>query len=619
MPHALPPKAAPDVRPRSSATIPWLVFAAGLLVAVATRHALADRIERLVDERFTALAAQVRLSLENHIRDHLQLLRGAQGLWHSGAPVNREAWRRYTEALRLEENYPGLEGLGFAAAIAPGDLGGFEQRVRSEAPLAPPALRERFTGFAVHPAEGAHELRTPILYLAPFAGRNLRAFGFDPYSEPVRRAAMARARDSGEAALSARVRLAQEDGANVQPGFVVYLPVYRAAPRTPAQRQAQLQGFVFAAFRAHDLMRNTLGSPGEYVQFAVYDGGDAGPAELLYRSEEPGGASAHPGITLPLTIAGHRWTMVARRGPGLIATPAARLPDVVAIALVLISALISVLSFAYLRTNERGGSPTSHTPNKPQGREQRLAELSDQLARSNDDLQDFAYAASHDLKEPLRSIAGSLSVLERRYGEGLDARGREFLGYARDGAQRLASLIDSLLEYSRVETQGTPLAPVDLERVADTVLSDLGRLIEETHARIERTPLPQVLADRGQVARLLQNLLINAIKYSRGRPQDPRVSLGARREGARWVISVGDNGIGIPPEHHERIFGMFRRLHTREEYEGQGMGLALCRRIVQRHGGQVWVESRPGQGSTFHFTLPAAGTGSGAAPERNAA
>jgi two-component system, chemotaxis family, sensor kinase Cph1 len=210
-------------------------------------------------------------------------------------------------------------------------------------------------------------------------------------------------------------------------------------------------------------------------------------------------------------------------------------------------------------------------------------------------------------------------VLERRYGEGLDARGREFLGYARDGAQRLASLIDSLLEYSRVETQGTPLAPVDLERVADTVLSDLGRLIEETHARIERTPLPQVLADRGQVARLLQNLLINAIKYSRGRPQDPRVSLGARREGARWVISVGDNGIGIPPEHHERIFGMFRRLHTREEYEGQGMGLALCRRIVQRHGGQVWVESRPGQGSTFHFTLPAAGTGSGAAPERNAA
>ncbi|WP_207590472.1 MEDS domain-containing protein [Halomontanus rarus] len=225
------------------------------------------------------------------------------------------------------------------------------------------------------------------------------------------------------------------------------------------------------------------------------------------------------------------------------------------------------------------------------------------LEESNERLEQFAYAASHDLQEPLRMVTSYLQLLENRYGEAFDEDGEEFLEYAVDGADRMREMIDGLLEYSRVETRGDPFESVELEVILDDVVADLQIQIEETDAEITPEQLPRVMGDASQLRQVFQNLLNNAIQYSGATP--PRIHIGADRRGREWVISVEDNGIGIDPDDQDRVFTVFDRLHSRDEYEGTGIGLALCERIVERHGGDIWVDSEPGDGSTFSFTLPA--------------
>ncbi|MDG5817496.1 PAS domain S-box protein [Natronococcus sp. A-GB7] len=236
--------------------------------------------------------------------------------------------------------------------------------------------------------------------------------------------------------------------------------------------------------------------------------------------------------------------------------------------------------------------------------EDELKERKRQLEESNERLEQFAYAASHDLQEPLRMVTSYLGLIENRYGDEFDADGEEFLAYAVDGAERMREMIDALLEYSRVETQGDPFEPIELEGVVDDVLADLRLRIEETDAEIERGTLPRVSGDGSQVRQVVQNLLENAITYSGDEP--PRVRIDADRRGSRWAISVRDEGIGIDPDEQGRVFTVFNRLHSAEEYDGTGIGLALCERIVERHDGEIRVDSEPGEGSTFTFTLPAA-------------
>ncbi|GAB3667166.1 PAS domain-containing protein [Halopiger thermotolerans] len=226
------------------------------------------------------------------------------------------------------------------------------------------------------------------------------------------------------------------------------------------------------------------------------------------------------------------------------------------------------------------------------------------LEESNERLEQFAYAASHDLQEPLRMVTSYLQLLESRYEDELDADGREFLDFAVDGAERMREMIDGLLEYSRVETQGEPFEPIDLNAILEDVLEDLQFRIEETDAEIVAEQLPRVEGDASQLRQVFQNLLSNAITYSGDEP--PQIHVGAERRGAEWVLSVRDEGIGIAPENQDRVFTVFDRLHSREEYDGTGIGLALCERIVERHGGEIWVDSEPGEGSTFSFTLPVA-------------
>ena len=199
-------------------------------------------------------------------------------------------------------------------------------------------------------------------------------------------------------------------------------------------------------------------------------------------------------------------------------------------------------------------------------------------------------------------VARYLELAEKRYGDELEEECREFLGFAADGAERMREMIDGLLDYSRVETQGDSFDAVDLDAVLDDVLTDLQFRIEETDATITRESLPTVEGEGRQLQQLLQNLVSNAVEYSGDEP--PRIHVSATREDGEWTVSVRDEGIGIDTEDTDRIFDIFQRLHSIEEHAGSGIGLALCERIVERHGGEIWVDAEPGEGSTFSFTFP---------------
>jgi PAS domain S-box-containing protein len=230
--------------------------------------------------------------------------------------------------------------------------------------------------------------------------------------------------------------------------------------------------------------------------------------------------------------------------------------------------------------------------------------LLDDLKSSNTELEQFAYVTSHDLREPLRMVSGFISLLEKRYGEKLDQDAKEFIGFAVDGVKRMDRMILDLLEYSRIGRGQVELSNVDLKEIADEALLNLKATIENAKGQVDvASALPSVTGDRGRLVRLFQNLIGNALKYH-SPDRAPIIRISAKKSIRNWIISVEDNGIGMAPEHLHRIFGVFQRLHSHHQYEGTGIGLAICKKIVEQHDGQIWVESTPGQGSCFYVSLP---------------
>ncbi|MES2569714.1 MAG: PAS domain S-box protein [Verrucomicrobiota bacterium] len=234
--------------------------------------------------------------------------------------------------------------------------------------------------------------------------------------------------------------------------------------------------------------------------------------------------------------------------------------------------------------------------------EEKLRKMVAELARSNDELQQFAYVASHDLQEPLRAVTGCVQILKQRYQGQLDARADELIGHVVDGATRMKRLIEDLIDYSKVGRREVESDPVDLQACMEDALINLRTLTKEKEAVVTHGELPVVPGNATLLTQLFQNLLGNALKFCRAQP--PRIHVATAQQADGWILSISDNGIGIDAQYFERVFGVFQRLHTRREFEGTGIGLAVCRKIMERHGGRIWVESEVGRGSVFRMFLP---------------
>jgi light-regulated signal transduction histidine kinase (bacteriophytochrome) len=226
-----------------------------------------------------------------------------------------------------------------------------------------------------------------------------------------------------------------------------------------------------------------------------------------------------------------------------------------------------------------------------------------ELQRSNAELESFAYIASHDLQEPLRTVQSYVQLLRKRYADKLDADANEFMGFAVEGVTRMRALIDDLLTYARLASRARPFEQTELDEVLAEVLRGLQVRLDEKHAKIEHAELPAVMGDRRQLGQLFQNLIANAVKFHKPGAH-PTVKIEVEPREVEYVITIADDGIGIAAEYREKIFVIFQRLHSRDEYDGTGLGLAVCKKIVERHGGKIWVESEPGHGARFRFTIP---------------
>lgn len=491
---------------------------------------------------------------------------------------------------RVRERFPGALSLGIAEVTTLQGRDAFVRRVDADAQRSGLPYRP----FTIRP-NAEQPVSVVVDYTHPVEGIQ-RAFGFDLLSEFNRRRAVTRARDLARPAATAPLVLVTENGD--EQGVLVMLPIYEGADQSPPapERTRRFRGVAYAALRLPDLMSGIATGAGDDLE--VYDVGsvdDTFPARLrpgaqafdLRGGPDAPERDADRSRVLPLAVAGRRWQVYFRPGAELVSSSERAIPWLIA-GLGLVVSLLAGAVVQALTTATR--------------RAEALADqMTEELQRSNEELERFAFLASHDLQMPLRTVSGFLQLLEHQAGDRLSERDHEYIDQAQKGTKQMAGLIDDLLAYSRVGREERPLRPVPLDDAWDSAVEQLKSTIEGADAQVSRADLPVVTGDPGQLVQLFANLIGNGVKY---RGDDvPQIRAEARPVNGAWEIAVSDNGIGIPPEHHARIFEMFRRLHTEEEVEGTGVGLALVKRIVERAGGTVRVESEPGHGSTFVLTL----------------
>jgi signal transduction histidine kinase len=552
---------------------------------------VADREER----EAAVQAAEAREFIDRRIDQYQEMLVGTSGLRSASTEVTHAEFHRYVARLDIRRRYPGIQVIGHAPLVAGPNRTGYEDRLRRD--IA--ASRLPYPGFSIRPA-GQRPEYAPISFVEPQEG-NQPALGFDLLTEPARRAAVQRARDTGTSAATTPVTLVQETG--TQTGFLIMVPSYRTGMPTATvdERRVAFAGVEYAAFRMGDLLAGVLGpEKASEHSLAVYDRGLTAdpalspPADLLPRDGREVAATTN--VVLTLDVGGRLWEIHYRPAASLSSGLETAAPIAIAIVGVLLSGLTGWLFWALSSARARAVTLAGQMTAKLQASE-RL------LARSNAELERFAYVASHDLQQPLRTVASFLGLLQRRYDDRLDDQGRQYIRFATDGAKRMSQLITELLAYSRMSSSEQEAAPMPLNVAWDEAVANLHAPITEADAQVGRDDLPEVRVTPLHATQLLQNLIGNAITYRGVEP--PVVHACAAPEGRFWRITVRDNGIGIDPRQHERVFVVFQRLHTADEIPGTGMGLSICKKIVESYGGRIWVESAPGRGAAFSFTLPA--------------
>jgi PAS domain S-box-containing protein len=728
-----PPFAAADRAPNAQSPMQGYLLAVLALVASLAlvwmywRNAQ-QRETSDAQQKFVAETAEITERLRDRLAAYRLVSRGAVSLFASVSQPSAEQWRDYVAGLQIEQQFPSLVGLGFAAYMNRTQLQDLQL-----------AFRDSGRGFfIVHPA-GVRERYGPVTYLEPRTPENIRALGYDMYAEPVRRAAMDAARDEGEARLSGLARLVQDEGFDRR-ALLLYSPVYRNAvvPTTRRARRDALQGWVYVPFRVEKFVQTSLGAGRRQIRLRI-DDVTAG-RQVLYSNLSPAGADAANAASdvfarsERLDAFGRQWqidfqadsrALLAERTSGLRTTlvvgiVASLLLFGIALALARTEsqaqAIAARMSESYRRSELRfrsamqysaigkalldhagnivdvnpalagifgnarerllgsafaahfvDGDDAQGTPDtadgvlrttrqlrRPDGEQRhvqltfapvpgeigqdiaRLVQVEDiterlraedrihalnrslearvalrtrELTQANQELESFAYSVSHDLRAPLRAIDGFSRLLEERYAANIDEAGRDYLVRIRNAAGRMGELIGSLLKMSRLSRVELNLVPLDLSKLAEEVVAELRNAQPARAVDVAIQPGLRASGDAPLLRNLLQNLFDNAWKFTAGMA-NARIEFGAEPAAAAAediaTFFVRDNGAGFASEYVQKLFRPFQRLHSQEQFAGHGIGLASVKRIVERHGGSIRAEGRPGEGATFWFTLPQA-------------
>ncbi|HEV2812141.1 MAG TPA: CHASE domain-containing protein [Solirubrobacteraceae bacterium] len=582
-------------RPSTLALAVFLGLAAvTVIAAVFTARQVDRRADQLLDERAQSVVG----SIDRRIETYTEKLFGLRGAFTGSEELTHAEYETFLNTQEVARRYPGVLALGYADLVPDVRRDEFIRAVDRDAKAA----NVGYPDFVIRP-NAERPGTVAITYLHPVQP-NEAAYGLDLMSEASRRTALGLARDGARPAATAPLRLVTEE--TDQEGLLIMLPRYAGTQQRPSadKRIALFRGAAFVAIRLPDLIRSAV-QTGPGVDLEIYDVGAVGTVPSRLRAGDEafdlrGGAQApradgDDSRILDTQIAGRQWRIYYQTDEALVGGSERAMPWLIAI-LGLVVALLATAAISLARSAQRRAVLIA---------DQITADLQAsqaELARSNEELERFAFLASHDLQQPLRTVNGFLQLLELRHGSELKGRAKEYVEYALRGTRQMSTLIDDLLTYSRAGRSERAPEAVDLNRAWDAALEQLQATIEDSRATVTRGELPTVSADAGQMTQLFANLIGNGVKYRGDAP--PEVHAEARRSPGGWEVSVRDNGIGIDPKDHDKIFGMFRRLHGDERFEGTGLGLALVKRIVENAGGSIRVESALGEGSTFFITLP---------------
>ena len=603
-------KVGPHVHSTARARKAWLPFCVffvtlGLTVTAAYNADLASRTRERV--RFDHAVSQAEASIEAVLRRYVALIHAVRGIGAAHLNMSLDQFRAYVKALDLRKNYPGIEGLGVAVRLRPDQK---DEAIRK-------AQAKVLASFHIWPDSNQSNL-CPVVILEPADDHNLATLGYDLFAEPERRAAAQRAVETGEPAATGKLTLAAEAEQPRDAGFLILAPLYKVGNvPDPAERSRDWSGFVYCSFSTDDFFKALLNShANSLLNFKIYDGSQLTPANLMHDS----GADARPGSTRnalagtnTLVVAGRTWTLIASPQPAFVAGAGVNFSPLILMAGALLSSLLAWFtaiqakarvaaeeSAALLRESEKERAALNREL------EQRVIERTAELEAANKELEAFSYSVSHDLRGPLRHIDGYAQILTAEAGPMLGEDNGRFLKAIARSARNMSQLIDDLLGFSQIGRVQLETKRIDLKHLCEETIRSLEPDTGGRNIRWTVRDLPIVRGDQSMLRQVFVNLLGNAVKYTRDR-SPAEIEIGCQNgKSDEDVVFVRDNGAGFDMEQADKLFGVFQRLHTREEFEGTGIGLANVNRIIGRHGGRCWAEGVVGGGATFYFSFPKA-------------
>lgn len=578
--------------------VAYAVLIISLVLTLLVYFYARQSLEAETGVRFQEAVLLTERSIDRRTDAYVDAIFGARAYFYASELVEREEWDDYINGLELRDRYEGFQALGYVNYLEP--RGEIEDYIEEAGEEGLPELS---------PAPGGErEAYAPIEFIAPSDLANRDLLNYDPYAEEAHRTAMNRARDSGTPRATSRVYVLTEaeQDANAQlalrPGFFVYLPVYQSGEPLGSveERRDALEGFIFGSYR----MDGLLGSIFEerfnpLIDFEVYDGGDLSANNNLY--DEDGVLRAADSSYEPryaeysnVEVAGQDWSLYFSTLPGFVSGLDDTLPDLTLVVGIIVSLFLFLATWLLAASRERAERASFQ-----------LEEANRGLEAANRELEAFSYSVSHDLRAPLRSIEGFSQVLVEDYSDRLDGEGIGYLGRVQSASRRMSELIDDLLQLSRVTRAPLNRSEVDLSQLARETASELKRDDPDRNAEIVVRDGPKANGDERLLRVVLENLLGNAWKFTSKNEggEGAKIEFGSTSKGGVTAYYVRDDGAGFEMAYSEKLFGAFQRLHTEDEFEGTGVGLATVSRIVHRHGGEVWAEGQPDKGAIFYFTL----------------